>query len=62
MPARTFGTLASIEPVFGALSGMLFLHEELSLLQWLAIGAIILASAGATLTSQRATSQLVPAD
>jgi inner membrane transporter RhtA len=62
MPARTFGTLASIEPVFGALSGMLFLHEDLSLLQWLAIAAIILASAGATLTSQRATSQLVPAD
>ncbi|WP_426141892.1 threonine/homoserine exporter RhtA [Pseudomonas sp. DWP3-1-2] len=62
MPARTFGTLASIEPVFGALSGMLFLHEHLTLLQWLAIGAIILASAGATLTSQRATSQLVPVD
>lgn len=62
MPARTFGTLASIEPVFGALSGMLFLHEDLSLLQWLAIAAIIMASAGATLTSQRATSQLVPAD
>ncbi|WP_341523433.1 threonine/homoserine exporter RhtA [Pseudomonas sp. G.S.17] len=62
MPARTFGTLASIEPVFGALSGMLFLHEDLTLLQWLAIAAIILASAGATLTSQRETSQLVPAD
>ncbi|OCR23449.1 transporter [Pseudomonas syringae] len=62
MPARTFGTLASIEPVFGALSGMLFLHENLTLLQWLAIAAIILASAGATLTSQRETSQLVPAD
>ncbi|HEX8542409.1 MAG TPA: threonine/homoserine exporter RhtA [Pseudomonas sp.] len=62
MPARTFGTLASIEPVFGALSGMLFLHEDLTLLQWLAIAAIILASAGATLTSRRDTSQLVPAD
>ncbi|WP_426117471.1 threonine/homoserine exporter RhtA [Pseudomonas sp. DSP3-2-2] len=62
MPARTFGTLASIEPVFGALSGMLFLHEDLTLLQWLAIAAIILASAGATLTSQRETPQLVPAD
>jgi inner membrane transporter RhtA len=62
MPARTFGTLASIEPVFGALSGMLFLHEDLTLLQWLAIAAIILASAGATLTSHRETSQLVPAD
>lgn len=62
MPARTFGTLASIEPVFGALSGMLFLSENLTLLQWLAITAIILASAGATLSSQRETPQLVPAD
>ena len=62
MPARTFGTLASIEPAFGALSGLLFLHENLSLTQWLAIVAIILASAGATLTSRPETPQLVPAD
>ncbi|MBC3951580.1 MULTISPECIES: threonine/homoserine exporter RhtA [Pseudomonas] len=62
MPTRTFGTLASLEPAFGALSGMLFLHENLTLTQWLAIGAIILASAGATLTARRETAQLVPAD
>lgn len=62
MPARTFGTLASLEPAFGALSGMLFLHENLTLTQWLAIGAIILASAGATLTARRDTAQLVPVD
>lgn len=62
MPAKTFGTLASIEPAFGALSGMLFLHENLSLTQWLAIAAIIAASAGATLTAKRETTQLVPAD
>ena len=62
MPARTFGTLASMEPAFGALSGMLFLHEHLTITQWLAIGAIIMASAGATLTARRETAQLVPAD
>ena len=62
MPARTFGTLASIEPAFGALSGILFLSEHLSLLQWLAISAIIMASAGATLTAQRDDTQLIPAD
>lgn len=62
MPARTFGTLASIEPAFGALSGLLFLHEDLTFVQWLAIAAIILASAGATLTSQDETSQLIPSD
>jgi inner membrane transporter RhtA len=62
MPARTFGTLASIEPAFGALSGMLFLHENLTVTQWLAIGAIIAASAGATLTAKPDTPQLIPAD
>lgn len=62
MPARTFGTLASIEPAFGALSGILFLSEHLSLLQWLAISAIIMASAGATLTARRDDTQLIPAD
>lgn len=30
MPTRTFGTLMSIEPAFGALSGLLFLHEVMS--------------------------------
>ncbi len=62
MPARTFGTLASIEPAFGALSGILFLGEHLSLIQWLAISAIIMASAGATLTARRENAQLIPAD
>ncbi|MBV1809496.1 threonine/homoserine exporter RhtA [Pseudomonas viridiflava] len=62
MSARTFGTLASLEPVFAALSGLIFLHEDLSLTQWLAIGAIIVASIGATLGSTPAKPQLVPAD
>jgi inner membrane transporter RhtA len=61
MPARTFGTLASLEPVFAALSGLIFLHEMLTVTQWLAIGAIIVASIGATLSSP-SKSQLVPAD
>jgi inner membrane transporter RhtA len=33
-----------------ALSGMLFLNEHLTTVQWLALGAIIAASMGATLT------------
>lgn len=52
IPARTFGMLMSLEPAFGALSGMVFLHEQLQPLQWLAIVAIILASAGAALTAR----------
>jgi inner membrane transporter RhtA len=51
LPARTFGMLMSLEPAIGALSGLLFLHEQLSQRQWLAIVAIIVASAGSTLTS-----------
>lgn len=62
LPARTFGTLMSIEPAFGALSGLLFLNEVLSMAQWLAIAAIITASVGATLSMRRESPALVPAD
>lgn len=62
MPARTFGTLMSMEPAIGALMGLVFLHEALSLTQWLAIGAIIVASIGATLTTTPEPAALVPAD
>ena len=62
IPARTFGTLMSMEPAVGALSGLLFLHEHLSLTQWLAILAIIMASAGAALTSQPEQPALACAD
>lgn len=62
MPARTFGTLMSIEPAFGALSGLLFLGEVLSLTQWLAIAAIITASVGATLSMRQATAPPIAVD
>lgn len=62
LPARTFGTLMSVEPAFGALSGLLFLHEYLSLAQWLAILCIIMASVGATLTMGSNAQPAVPAD
>ena len=53
LPTRTFGTLMSLEPALAALSGMVFLGETLNLSQTLALGAIIIASMGATLTMQR---------
>ncbi|HEY5971499.1 MAG TPA: EamA family transporter [Pseudoxanthomonas sp.] len=49
LPTRTFGLLMSLEPAVAALCGLLFLHERLGMLQWLAIAAIMAASAGATL-------------
>ncbi|HIF5757102.1 TPA: threonine/homoserine exporter RhtA [Raoultella ornithinolytica] len=53
MPTRTFGTLMSMEPALAALSGMIFLGETLTSMQTLALGAIILASMGSTLTMRR---------
>ncbi|QHM70395.1 threonine/homoserine exporter RhtA [Mixta intestinalis] len=52
LPAPTFGTLTSMEPAMGALSGMIFLGESLTLVQWLGLLAIVIASAGATVTSR----------
>ncbi|MEJ4043282.1 threonine/homoserine exporter RhtA [Erwinia sp. SLM-02] len=60
MPARTFGTLMSLEPAMAAISGMLFLGEVLSLVQWLALLAIIVASAGSTMTLRPAKTKIVP--
>lgn len=53
LPARTFSILMSLEPVAAALSGWWLLGEQLTTGQWLAVGCIVAASAGATLTTQR---------
>jgi inner membrane transporter RhtA len=53
LPARTFSILMSLEPVVAALCGLVFLHERLSLSQWLAVGLVVVASAGATLTAAK---------
>lgn len=50
LPARTFGTLMSMEPAIAALSGMLFLGEFLTRTQTLALLAVIAASMGSTMT------------
>ena len=55
MPARTFGILMSIEPAFGALVGVVYLHEWLTTLQWIAIALIIAASVGATASARQST-------
>lgn len=53
LPTKTFGTLMSMEPAISALSGLVLLGERLAVTQWLAIGAIIGASVGATTTAAR---------
>jgi inner membrane transporter RhtA len=61
VPTRTFGVLMSLDPAVAALSGLIFLSEHLSAVQWSAIVCIMLASAGSAATSHRA-SQLLPPD
>jgi inner membrane transporter RhtA len=51
---RTLGVLLSLDPALGAVSGLIFLRESLSWLQWAAIICIMVASAGS------ATSQAPP--
>ncbi|RSK33887.1 EamA family transporter [Hymenobacter metallilatus] len=51
LSTRTFSILMSLEPVAAALSGWLLLNERLTLSQWVAVGCIVVASAGATLNA-----------
>ena len=47
MPARTFAVFTSLEPAFGAVSGLILLHERLAWPQAAGIAAVMLAAAGA---------------
>ncbi len=47
LSTRTFGTLMSFEPAIAAVAGVLLLGEHLTLVQYLAIAAIVAASVGA---------------
>lgn len=52
LPTRTFSILMSLEPAAAAICGLLFLHERLTASQWVAVGLVVIASAGATLTAR----------
>ncbi|MDX3774982.1 DMT family transporter [Chromatiaceae bacterium AAb-1] len=53
LPAQNFSVLMSLEPAIAALAGFLILSELLTLWQWLAIGLVITASLGSTLSNGR---------
>jgi inner membrane transporter RhtA len=57
LPARTFSTLLSLEPAVAAMAGVALLGERLSVLQWLAIVAIIVAAAGTALSVRPAVAE-----
>lgn len=50
IPTKTFSILMSVEPVIGALAGLVFLNEELFLIQWFAIICVIISSLGSSLS------------
>jgi inner membrane transporter RhtA len=54
LPAQTYGTLVSAEPAVGALMALVLIGETLLPIQWFAIGLIVLASIGTTVTAGRA--------
>ena len=54
LPAKTFGILMSLEPAVAALIGAMFLKEQLTPPQWIALLSIMAASAGATWTAKPA--------
>lgn len=54
LPAKTFSILMCLEPAFGALSGLIILNEQLTRMQWVAIGCIVMASVGSAATSKQA--------
>lgn len=60
LPTRTFGVLMSLDPALGALSGLCFLGEQLTLIQWVAIASIVVASAGSAGTVGSSSSELLP--
>jgi inner membrane transporter RhtA len=60
LPTRTVGVLMSLDPALGALSGLCFLAERLSWMQWAAIASIMAASMGSAATSRSDVPQLLP--
>jgi len=53
LPRRVFGILVSAGPAVGALAGFFVLGEMLTVMQWLAIGMIVVATAGSAATAGR---------
>jgi inner membrane transporter RhtA len=48
-----YSILISLEPAAAALAAIVIIDEELTLLQWLAVACVVVASAGATRSEQR---------
>jgi len=58
LPTKTFSILTSLQPAFGAFSGLLFLREYLTLSQWLSVACVVLASIGSTVFSKKSKNKV----
>ncbi|RRQ09404.1 EamA family transporter, partial [Corynebacterium bovis] len=54
-PPGVFGILLSLEPAVAALAGWGMLGQVLGVRQWVAVGLVVLASGGTTLSRPRGT-------
>ncbi|KOP36014.1 EamA family transporter [Flavobacterium sp. WLB] len=53
LPPRTFSILMSLEPAAASICGFIFLQENLSFYEILAVLCVVIASAGSTLTAKK---------
>lgn len=53
LPQEAFGIMTSLEPAVAAFWGWLMLGEHLGVVQWAAMGCIMLAAAGSSVTARR---------
>jgi inner membrane transporter RhtA len=53
MPTRLFGVWMSLEPAVAALIGLVMLGQHLTLMEWLAVGCVMIACAGAAQHERR---------
>ncbi|MEN2415927.1 EamA family transporter [Flavobacterium mesophilum] len=53
LPSRTFSILMSLEPAAASICAFIFLNENLSFYEILAVVCVVVASAGSTLTSKK---------
>jgi inner membrane transporter RhtA len=60
MPTKTFSILMSMEPAVGAICGLIFLKEYLSVQEYIAIVLVVIASAGATIGNRENIGEIAP--
>jgi inner membrane transporter RhtA len=60
IPTKTFSILMSMEPAVGAICGLIFLKEYLSLQEYAAVILVVIASTGATLGNREDMGKIAP--